>query len=308
MKLATLELFEEVYRRGSFSAVARARDLAPSAVSRAVAALEEELGTLLFYRTTRRVAPTEAAAVLFKEVGQHLDALRSLRTTLSDASGSPSGTLRISASHSFGIRHLSRIVPRFCAAYPNIRVELSLADRVVDIVGERFDLALRHGPLPDSSLIAQSIVPSRYHACASPAYLALAGRPSEPAEIAQRACLTFPLPGFSNIWRFRDGEGRDVDVPIRSSMSANSGLFLRNCALRGQGIVLLSDWLIGADLADGSLVDLFPSHRATPNDFQSAVSAVYPDRRYTPRKVTLFISCLRDYFGAAGGLGASDPD
>lgn len=294
MKLSNLELFEEVYRRGSFSAVARSRDVAPSVISRAIAALEAELGTLLFYRTTRKIAPTEAANVLAQEVEQHLDALRSLPATLADTSGAPSGILRISASHSFGIRCLSRVIPGFCARYPKVMVQLSLTDQVVDIVGDRFDVALRHGPLPDSSMIARPIMRTRYHICASPAYLAAAGRPSAPSEIGDRDCLTFPLPGFSNIWRVRDANGRESEIPIRSAMSANSGLVLRDCALQGLGIVLLSDWLVGEDLASGRLIDLFPDHHATPTNFQTVISAVYPNRKYTPRKVKAFVAFLHD--------------
>lgn len=298
MKLANLELFEEVYRRGSLSAVARARNVAPSVVSRAIAALEAELGTLLFYRTTRKIAPTEAATVLAQEIEQHLDALRSLHTIVTDTADAPSGILRVSASHSFGIRHLSRAIPAFCAKYPKVTVQLSLTDRIVDIVGDRFDLALRHGPLSDSTLIARPILRTRYHVCASRAYLATAGQPADPSEISDRACLTFPLPGFSDVWRFRDTAGHETEVPIRSAMSANSGLVLRTYALEGLGIVLLSDWLIGEDLTDGQLIDLFPSYEVTPSNFQTVISAVYPNRKYTPKKVKAFISFLQQYFTA----------
>lgn len=298
MKLSNLDLFEEVYRRGSFSAVARSRDVAPSVVSRAIAALEEDLGTLLFYRTTRKIAPTEAAVLLAQEVEQHLDALRSLRATLSDAVDAPSGVLRISASHSFGTHCLSDAIPAFCAKFPNVTVELALSDQHVDIVGDRFDVAVRHGPLPDSSMIARPIMRTRYHACASATYLSDAGQPSTPSEIADRACLTFPLPGFSNLWRFRDRDGREYEVSIRSALSANSGLVLRNCALQGQGIVLLSDWLIGQDLSDGRLIDLFPDLEATPTNFQTTISVVYPNRKYVPRKVTAFVSFIQSYFSS----------
>jgi len=300
MKLSSLELFEDVYRRGSFSAAARARNVAPSVVSRGIAALEAELGALLFYRTTRRIAPTEAADLLMGKIEQHLDALQSLRSTIGDmADTAPSGTLRLSASHAFGIHCLARVIPAFRAAYPSVRVDLSLNDRMVDIVGDKFDLALRHGPLADSSMISRTILRTRYHVCASPAYLARTGRPATPADIGERDCLTFPLPGFSDVWRLRDADGRESEIPVRSALSANSGLVLRDCALQGLGIVLLSDWLIGADLDAGRLVDLFPDHVATPSNFQTVISAVYPNRAHTPRKVTVFLSFLERHL--AGG-------
>lgn len=302
MKLSSLELFEDVYRRGSFSAAARARNVAPSVISRTIAALEAELGTLLFYRTTRRIAPTEAADLLMGRIEQHLDALQSLRGTIGDMADAPSGTLRVSASHAFGIHCLGRVIPAFCAAYPGVRVDLTLDDRVVDIVGDRFDLALRHGPLADSSMISRTILRTRYHVCASPAYLAQAGRPAAPDDIGERDCLTFPLPGFSDVWRFKDAGGRESEIPVRSALSANSGLVLRDCALQGLGIVLLSDWLIGADLAEGRLVDLFPDHVATPSNFWTVISAVYPNRVHVPRKVTAFLSFLEGHLaGDAAG-------
>jgi DNA-binding transcriptional LysR family regulator len=293
MKLSHLELFEDIYRKGSFSAVARARNVAPSVISRAISALEEELGTLLFYRTTRKIAPTEAATRLAQEIEQHLDALRSLRTTLADSSDAPSGVLKVSASHSFGIRCLSRVIPAFCKEFPNIKVQLSLTDQIVDIVGDRFDLALRHGPLPDSGLIAQPILRTRYFACASKHYIATNGHPATPSGISDHTCLTFPLPGFADNWRFRDLHGEESDIPITSAFSANSGLILRDCALQGLGIVLLSDWLIGEDLGSGKLIDLFPKHIATPSNFSTVISAVYPHRKYTPQKVLVFVAYLQ---------------
>jgi DNA-binding transcriptional LysR family regulator len=239
MRLANLEIFQEVYQRGNFSLVARSRNLAPSVISRAIAALEDELGTLLFYRTTRNVTPTEAATFLAGEIEQHLDALRSLRSTLADSRDKPSGPLRISASHSFGTECLSLVIPNFCEQYPEVEVQLTLTDQIVDIVGERFDLALRHGPLPNSSLIARPVLRTRYFACASPSYVARKGKPATPEDIRNMNCLTFPWPGLENIWRFRDSKRKEIEVPVRSAFRVNSGLVLRECARQGQGVVLL---------------------------------------------------------------------
>jgi DNA-binding transcriptional LysR family regulator len=189
-------------------------------------------------------------------------------------------------------------------------VQLSLSDQIVDLIGDRFDLALRHGPLADSNLIARPILQTRYFACASPDYLRENGRPENPSEISNHACLTFPLPGFSSTWRFGNRRSEpsqaarsaidkhELEVPVRSTFSANSGLVLRDCALQGQGIALLSDWLIADDLARGELVDLFPDHIATPSNFQTVISAVYPNRKYTPKKVLVFIGFLQQYLSA----------
>lgn len=296
MDLSNLEIFSEVFRLGSFSAAARKRRVSPSSISRAVASLEAELGTRLFHRTTRKFAPTEAANLLADRAHTHLEALHSLRNAIAEAGDAPSGVLRVSASHSFGIKCLGPAIPEFRARYPEVNIDLSLTDRRVDIVDERFDLVIRHGPLPDSRLIARPILRTRYHACASAAYLRKKGRPAKPSDIGDLDCLTFPLPGFATVWRFRDSKGRESEVPVRNAMSTNSGLILRECALRGAGVVLLSDWIVGDDIAAGRLVDLFPAYRATPTNFQTAISAVYSSRAHTPKKVEAFVSFLQKYF------------
>ncbi len=297
MNLVDLEIFREIYRVGSFSAVARQRRVSPSAISRVIAALEHELGVLLFYRTTRKISPTEAADLLAEQIDTHLEALLSIRANIHDTHESPSGTLRVSASHSFGTTKLSPLIPEFHAAYPNIKLDLVLTDRIVDIIEERFDVAIRHGPLPDSSFIAKTVLRTKYYACASPDYLNKVKPITKVTDISDLDCLTFPLPGFANIWRFRDSKGRETEVPIQSAMSANSGLVLRECALKGNGIVLLSDWLIGDDLLTGKLINLFPHLTATPTNFQTIISAVYPNRQYTPKKVLALVNFLYAQLG-----------
>ncbi|WP_245953746.1 substrate binding domain-containing protein [Parasphingopyxis lamellibrachiae] len=259
---------------------------------------------LLFYRTTRNIAATEAATLLATQVEEPLEALRSIRSRAADAGDEVSGKLRISASHSFGIKCLGPHLADFSDTYPGITLDITLNDRIVDIVGERFDLAIRHGPLPDSSLIAKPILQTRYFACASPEWLQRNGRPEAVEEISKLDCLIFPLPGFSSVWRFRSSTGKETEVPISSTMSANSGLILREYALHGKGIVLLSDWLIGEDLSTGRLIDLFPDMLATPTNYQTAISAVYPNRKHMPKKVSAFISFIRSRLSAKEPVAA----
>lgn len=293
MNLTHLEIFTEVFRFGSYSEVARRRGVSPSAISRAVAALEADLGVLLFYRTTRQIAPTEAGVLLAEQAEQPIEALASIRARVLDTGDVASGTLRVTASHSFGIKCIGPLLSAFAVEYPEVQLDITLSDRVEDIVGERFDLAIRHGPLRDSSLIAQPILRTRYHACASPDWIKQNGHPKSVQELSGLSCLTFPLPGFATVWRFKSSRGLETEVPIDGSMSANSGLILKESALRGRGIVLLSDWIIGEDLASGRLVDLFPNMIATPTNFQTAISAVYPNRKWTPKKVSAFVSFLQ---------------
>jgi DNA-binding transcriptional LysR family regulator len=295
MNLAALEIFADVMRRGSLSAVARERDIAPSSISRTITALERELGARLFHRTTRRLAPTDAAAAFFAQVEPHLDGLRDARDAVTDKSDSVRGVLRVSASVSFGVERLAPIVSEFAKIHPDVTIELVLTDAVVDLVAERFDLAIRHGPLSDSSLVAQKLVATRYFVAASRAYLRRAGRPASPSDLAEHRCLTFPFPGVASYWRFRDARRRVEEVAITGHLSVNSGLVLRQCALADAGVVLLSDWLIGDDLAAGRLLDLFPRHEVTPTNFHTVISVVHPSRKLVPRKVRAFVDLLKDH-------------
>jgi DNA-binding transcriptional LysR family regulator len=299
MNLTNLEIFSEVYRSGSFSAVARQRNVSPSAISRSVATLEKDMDALLFYRTTRQIAPTEAAIILAEQVEHQIEALRSIRSRVADAGDQVTGRLRVSASHSFGIKCLGPHLADFTDAYPNVTLDIALNDRVVDIVGERYDLAFRHGPLPDSSLIAKPVLRTRYFVCASPEWLKRNGQPKDVQEIEKLDCLTFPLPGFASVWRFKSRNGKETEVSIHGAMSANSGLILRECALDGQGIALLSDWIIGKDLAAGRLIDLFPEVTATPTNYHTAISAVYPHRNRTPKKVSAFVTFIQSRLSGA---------
>lgn len=293
MNLTALDIFVDVMRKGSLSAVARDRDTTPSSISRAIAALEAELGARLFQRSTRKVEPTEAAVLLLARVEPHLDGLRRAQEAVADTTGVARGKLRVSASTSFGIQCIGPLLAEFAELHPALAIELHLTDAVVDLIGERFDLAIRHGPLPDSSLIAQPLIATRYFACASERLLHRLGRPDTPQDLARYPCLAFPLPGFATTWRFRDAHDRVVEVPISGNVTVNSGIVLRQCALDGAGVVLLSDWLIGEDLKSGCLIDLFPHYTASPTNFQTAISAVYPSRKQVPRKVKLLVEYLR---------------
>jgi DNA-binding transcriptional LysR family regulator len=291
MDLPSLEIFADVVRTKSFSAVARQRDVSPSAISRVVAALEADLGARLFNRSTRRLAPTEAALLLLERIEPHLVGLRQAFAETADVSDQLSGVLRVTTSTSFGVERLAPLLGEFAALHPKLKLDLLVTDRIVHLIAERFDLALRHGPMPDSTLAVQMLLSTRYYVAASPSYLARHGRPATPRELAKHECLTFP--GFAGAWRLRDAKGRVYEAPFAARIAVNSGLVLRRCALDGAGIVLLSDWLIGEDLRSGRLVDLFPRHRATPTAFDTRISAVYPSRKLVPRKVRAFVEFLK---------------
>lgn len=293
MELAVLELFIDVVRHGSFAAAAREHNLDPSSVSRAISGLEDELGLRLFQRTTRKLSPTEAGMNYFARVEPLVQELQAVHEFTADATGAPRGTLRVSASFSFGHRCIVPHLASFQKKYPDLTVELHLSDAIVDLVADRFDLAVRLGRPTDSTLIAQRLMRTKYYVCASPGYLKNAPPLRDPKDLSRHNCLLFPLPGFRSSFRFRQKNGKELVVPITGKTIISSGSALEECAKRGMGVALLAGWLVEDDLKTGKLVDLFPRHQVTATDFETSAWLVYPSRAYVPLKVRAFIEFLK---------------
>lgn len=290
--IETLQLFVDVVRHGSFSAVARARDVEVSSVSRGLATLEAELGVRLIQRTTRLMTVTEAGEAFFERVIPLLDAFEAAREAVSNRPDNPSGTLKLTTSVAFGQRVLVPLVPAFRAAFPNIKLELLLSDTNVDLIAERVDLAIRLGSSYGAGVIGSKLMPTRFRVVASPDYIAREGVPAVPGDLANRSCLFFALPEFRTRWLFRQG-GKILKVPVHGELVASNALALRDFAIAGLGPTLLGDWLIGPDLAEGTLVDLFPDHDVTATTFDTAAWILYPSRRHLPAKVRIAIDFLR---------------
>lgn len=301
MDISVLELFVAVVRQGSFAAVARDRNVDPSSVSRAIASLETELGTRLFQRTTRKLSPTEAGRTYFERMEPLIEEIRQANTVVKDVSGQPKGTLRVTASVAFGLRCIVPLLPVFEQQYPQLRIDLVLTDAVVDLFAERIDVAVRLGLLPDSTLIAQRLMPVSYRVCASPGYLAQHGQPKLPSEISQHSCLLFPLAGFRSRWIFRDRESTVSEVAVAGKMVISNAIALQQCAIAGMGLALLPHWLIDKDIATGRLINLFPAYEVTATDFNAAAWLVYPSRTYVPLKVNVFLDRLKAAMSVAVG-------
>jgi len=293
MDLAALQTFIAVMRQGSFAAVARDRNIDPSTISRTIANLEKELGIRLFQRSTRKLSPTEAGLTYFHRIESLVEELSQANAVVSDRLGQPSGTLRVTASVSFGLKCLVPLLPSFEVQYPDLSIDLLLTDAVVDLLAERIDLAIRLGPLPDSTLIAQPLTRTRYAICASPAYLQRHGTPAVPVQIAQHNCLRFPLAGYRDRWRFRDQAGQVEEVAVNGKTVISSAIGLRDCAIAGMGIALLADWLINDELAAGRLVQLLPGYDVAATDFDTLAWLVYPSKQYVPRKTQALIHSLK---------------
>ena len=299
MNTRDLDTFLQVVRHGNFAAVAREQGVDPSSVSRAIAALEAELGTRLLSRNTRHLSLTESGSVFFERIAPALEELSLARIEALDATHEVRGRLKLTVSNAFGVRRLSPILPAFCEAYPALELDLLLTESPVDLIAERVDVAIRVSNLKDSSLVAVPLVPVQYHVVASPAWLAKQGKQTlVPADMRTIPCLSFALLGFRDHWQFRPTQGGDpVDILVRPRMVATNALLLRESALRGLGPTLLADWMVGDDLRSGELVDLFPDWVAsTPNSPRTAW-AVYPSRTHVPQKVRVFIEFIRAAMG-----------
>lgn len=296
MNLEGLDLFVAVAERLSFAAVARDRSTDPSLISRAIAALEADLGARLFQRTTRTMQLTEAGEHYLGEIRPHLDALRAARDKLADASRQPAGPLRITASNAFGERVLLPVLPQFQQAFPQIQLELLLSDENLDIIQDRIDIALRLAPSYRADVIGVKLFATRYHLVASPAYVAKAGALASPQDLADRDCLLFASPELRSRWHFVF-RGVPVEVGVHGRIISSNAAALRGLALAGLGPALLADWLIRDDLADGTLVELLPGSLATPTSFETAAWLLYPSRTGLPRKSRLAIDFLRSNLG-----------
>ncbi len=308
MEVSHLRLFVDIYRRRSFAAVARDRNVDPSTVSRAVAALEAELGISLFDRTTRRISPTEAGEAYFRRIEPLIEDLEQAAELAGGSAGAPRGTLRLLAPVSFSQLNLVPLLPDFLAAYPALRLDLQLTDATLDLIENRIDVAIRLGPLADSSYIARRLAPMRSRICASPAYVARHGMPREPADLATHECLLLDMPGFGNRWLFRGPGGAEIHVDVEGRLKTSNAVALKELALAGAGVILQGEWIVGRELAEGTLVDLFPDFEATASYFDNAIWTIRPRRAHEPAKVKAFLDYFhRAFEGGPPGSGRRVP-
>jgi DNA-binding transcriptional LysR family regulator len=297
MDAIALKTFVDVARLGSFAYAARELELDPSSVSRTVAALENELGVRLFQRSTRKLSLTEAGHVYLMRVAPLVDELEQAREEARALSKGinnlAQGTLRMTASVSFGIHQIAALLPEFHRLHPHLKVELLLTDTNLNLVNDRIDLAVRLGAQFDGDVVLTKLMRTRYRVCASPLYLSQHGQPSKPSDLSQRRCLLLNLPEFRHEWRFKDAQGKVQSVPIDGDIIISNPLALRRCAIEGLGPVLLTDWLANEAIAEGTLVDLFPHLQVTATSFDTGVWLLYPTRSYLPLKVRVMVDFLK---------------
>jgi DNA-binding transcriptional LysR family regulator len=298
--IINLETFAAVVDAGGFSRAAERMETTPGAVSRRIAALEQRLGLRLFNRTTRALNLTEAGEHYYRDVSAILQALGDAEDRVSHLSESPSGDLRVAAPMSFAVRALAPLLPGFRARYPELRLSLDLDDRMIDIVAAGVDLALRIGPLGDSSLVARRIVEFERLFCAAPTYLDRRGRPETPAELRRHACLHYSNVGVREEWSLSGPDGTEI-IEVQGPLCANNGDLLRRAALGGMGICSLPEFIVAEDLAAGRLERVLADHH-TP---RLVLAAVWPSRRFVPAKVRAFVDYLVDALGGDDSVSSA---
>ena len=292
-QLGAITLFNKVVETGSFSETGRQMNLAPSSVSRRIVDLEGWLGATLFHRTTRKLNLTEAGRLFHERTRNLLLDLEEARTIAAGLENKPAGLVRLSVPASLE-QHVVVATALFQARWPDVRFGLISTDRKVDLIAEGFDIAIRAGKLKDSSLRLRKLAEVRRRLCASPAYLATAPQLTHPSDIENHSCLVLRRDPGHNTWRFKEGR-KIVDVSASGPFTANSGNILVTAARHGRGLILSPDWIMGPPVARGELVELLPDY--PPYPATSTLYAVYPDQRFVPPKVRMFIDFLVKQFG-----------
>ena len=294
-RLASMTAFSAVVEAGSFVRAAEKLGASTSTLSRQIAELEQHLGARLLNRTTRKLSLTEGGRAFYERVVQLLAELEEAETVASATAGAPRGMLRLTCSHAMGVQRIAPAIASFVARHPEVRFDVAVLDRIVDLVDEGYDLAIRIGRVGSDQLVARRLGTMRLLACAAPEYLRRHGVPRKPADLARHAVFTYAYAANPRVIRLTSRQGREEEVKVSGPLHSNSGDLSIAAAVSGLGIVFEPDFMVEAALASGSLVRVLPGYAGTPGD----IWAVYPSRRHLSVKVRLFVEHLAAQFAAA---------
>jgi DNA-binding transcriptional LysR family regulator len=288
-----MKVFVAVVEAGSFTAATRVLGMSKAAVSRYVGELEERLGLRLLHRTTRKLSPTTEGEIFYARCRELLDNLDEAEAEVTSRTGEATGLLKVNVPVTFGLMHLAPLWPAFLARHPKLAIDITLSDRVADLVEEGFDIAVRIGQLSASSLISRRLASTRLVLCASPGYLQRRGAPGWPSELLHHDVISYSLFSTGENWSFTGPDG-EVSVKVAPRVRTNSGDTIRAAALQHQGIILQPTFIVGADLAQGTLQEIMPGYRSV----ELGIHAVYPSRKFVSPKVRLLIDFLVEAFAA----------
>jgi DNA-binding transcriptional LysR family regulator len=291
-KFKQIESFVAVAAKGSLTATAAAEGVAPAVIGRRIDALEERLGVKLLVRTTRRISLTHEGSAFLEDCQRLLGDLASAEARVSAGGVKASGYLRITAPAGFGRRHVAPLVAKFMGLHPEVRISLNLSDRVIDIVNEGFDCAVRVGDLPDSSLVSVRVADNRRLFVASPAYLQRAGTPRHPGDLLQHDCLMLSSDASqSRGWAFLSN-GEVTHQRLAGPLDCSDGQVLHDWCLAGLGIAWRSTWEVENEVASGQLVSVLEEFAAPPH----GIYAVFAHAKHLPLRVRLWVDFLKQTY------------
>jgi DNA-binding transcriptional LysR family regulator len=283
-----ISTFVDVAAKGSLSAAARAEGIAPAMIGRRLDALEERLGVKLLQRTTRKIALTNEGVAFLEDCQRILAELENAESAVSERSARASGHLLISAPAGFGRQHVAPLVPSFLAEHRDVSVTLNLNDRVVDLIGEGIDVAIRIADLSDSNLIGVKLADNKRVVVAAPTYIKRHAAPRSLDDLAKHNCLAISSEGSQRGWTFRQN-GKNVTLKVAGNMVCNDGAVLHDWALAGKGLAWRSMWEVGTAIESGKLVTVLDEFAAPGND----IYAVFAQRRHLPLRIRAFVDFLR---------------
>lgn len=283
----SLRVFVTVAELGGFAPAARRLEMSPSAVSRYVADLEQDLGVQLFARNTRRTRLTEAGGLALERACEILQSTELLRQEMSEMTQTPRGHLKVSAPTELGEKTIAPLIAEFATRYPEIRIALDFSERVVDLVAEGFDLAIRSGDLPDSRLVARRLGDVPYATCASPGYLSERAPPAHPRDLAEHDCIHWAIERGEDVWSFLE-DGRTIEVAVTGRFAVNSFAAERAAARAGLGVAMLPAHDLEEEIAAGRLVQVLGDFEVEPDP----IHLVWPRSAHEPLKRRVLIDFL----------------
>ncbi|MEH6473664.1 MAG: LysR family transcriptional regulator [Halopseudomonas sp.] len=291
-KLTSMRVFCRVATCGNFSQAARELRISPAMVTKHIASLESELSIRLLNRTTRKVSTTEAGERYLRLCQNLLSDIEEGEASLNELSQHPSGTLKLTAPVDFGVLKLAPAIANYLTRFPDVSIDINYQDRKVNLVEDGFDIAIRIGALPDSSLVAVPLITKHpLTCCASPGYLEQHGIPQHPADLRKHNCLTYSYSSTNNDWQFSNA-GESHSIKASGSLNANNGRAMAAAAAQGVGIILKPQFMVQDFIDRGELVPILEDYQQPCSD----VYAVYPHRRFLPAKMRSFIDYLKEYF------------
>ncbi len=289
--MSRIGVFIAVVKSASFAGAAQTLGITSSAVSKQIQNLEQDLKIKLLNRTTRNVSLTEEGAIYFERAARALEDLKEAEEQINELKTRPRGPLKVSLPQSLGIKYFGNAIASFAAQYPEVELDVSLDDRLVDITGEGFDLVVRIGALSDNSLIARRIADCPFVLCASADYITANGAPRTPNDLKQHNVLAFTGNAGPHEWRYSDDDGRTGQVSLSGTFKADSGEILCRAALQGVGIVILPIFYVAEHLENGELQVVLPDYVSSP---KRNIFAVFAPNRFQSTRLRLFIDQLVD--------------